>query len=145
MELDARIETILFFKGEGVTVAKLAKLLDVSGGEIEQGLLALEQRLAGRGVVLLRKDDEVLMGTAPAMGPLLEKITKEELTKDLGKAGIETLAIVLYQGPITRGRIDYIRGVNSTFILRNLLVRGLVERISNPEDQRSFLYRPSFE
>jgi segregation and condensation protein B len=52
---------------------------------------------------------------------------------------------VLYKGPITRAEIDYIRGVNSNFILRNLQVRGLVEKIDNPADQRSYLYKPTFQ
>jgi len=86
-----------------------------------------------------------MLGTAPEMGELIEALIKEELSKDLGKAGLETLSIVLYRGPISRSKIDYIRGVSSTFILRNLLVRGLVERVSNPDDQRSFLYKPTFE
>ena len=56
---------------------------------------------------------------------------------------METLSIILYQGPISRSDIDYIRGVNSQFILRNLLIRGLIERIDNPNDARSFLYKVS--
>jgi segregation and condensation protein B len=63
--------------------------------------------------------------------------------KDLGKAGLETLSIVLYQGPLSRSEIDYIRGVNSQFIMRNLLIRGLVEKVDNPVDRRSFLYKPT--
>ena len=94
---------------------------------------------------MLRKDDEVALRTAPEAGGLIETLAKEELTKDLGKAGLETLSIVLYQGPISRREIDYVRGVNSNFILRNLLVRGLVEKVENPRDQRSFLYRPTFD
>ena len=53
--------------------------------------------------------------------------------------------IILYQGPISRAELDYIRGVNSQFILRNLLVRGLIEKIDNPKDQRSFLYKPTLQ
>jgi hypothetical protein len=82
----------------------------------------------------------VTLTTVPQVSTLIEKITKEELSKELSKAALETLAIVLYKGPIARSEIDYIRGVNSTFILRNLLIRGLVEKIDNPNDQRSFLY-----
>ncbi len=55
------------------------------------------------------------------------------------------MTIVLYRGPIARSQIDYIRGVNSTFTLRNLLIRGLIERIPNPKDSRGFLYRPTFD
>jgi segregation and condensation protein B len=51
--------------------------------------------------------------------------------KDLGKAGLETLSIVLYKGPISRADIDYVRGVNSAFILRNLSVRGLITKEDN--------------
>lgn len=65
---------------------------------------------------------------------------KDELSADIGKAGAETLAIVLYRGPLSRIEIDRIRGVNSTFILRNLLIRGLVERRPHPTDSRSFNY-----
>jgi segregation and condensation protein B len=63
----------------------------------------------------------------------------------LGKAGLETLAIILYQGPISRADIDYIRGVNSQFIVRNLLIRGLIERVDNPTDARSFLYKTTLD
>ena len=96
-------------------------------------------------MTLIRKEDEIQLATSREMSDIIEQIRKDELTKDLGKAGAETLAIVLYKGPVTRAEIDYIRGVNSTFILRNLLIRGLVEKVSNPKDQRSFLYKPTLE
>jgi len=76
---------------------------------------------------------------------LIEQLTKDELTRDLGKAGLETLSVVLYQGPISRADIDYIRGVNSQFILRALLIRGLVERVDNPKDARSYLYKTTLD
>jgi segregation and condensation protein B len=52
---------------------------------------------------------------------------------------------VLYHGPISRREIDYVRGVNSAFILRNLLVRGLVEKTDAKEGERSFTYKPTLE
>lgn len=145
MTIDAKIESILFFKAEPLSVKKLAQILKTEEQEIITALQTLKEKLAGRGVALLEKDGEVMLGTAPEASGIIEELTKEELTRDLGRAGLETLSIVLYRGPITRSGIDYIRGVNSTFILRNLLIRGLVEKIPNPEDQRSFLYRPTFD
>ncbi len=145
MKLEAKIEAILFWKGEPITIKKLSTFLSASEEEIKAALVELENNLKERGIVLIKKDDEVMLGTSPEMGTLIEDLVKEELTKDLGKAGLETLSIVLYKGPIRRSQIDYIRGVNSNFILRNLLIRGLVEKISDPKDQRSFLYRPTFE
>jgi len=145
MNLEAQIEAILFWKGEEISVRKLAALLEQKEEAVEEALRMLEQSLSSRGIVLVRKEDEVMFGTSPEISALIEKMTREELTRDLGKAGLETLSIVLYKGPIKRSEIDYIRGVNSNFILRNLLIRGLVEKVQAPDDQRSFLYKPTFE
>lgn len=143
MNLVQKIEAILFWKAEPVTFKKLAQLLDTNVKSVKEGVAELETTLRGRGLTLVETDEEVMLGTAKELSPLIEQLTKEELTRDLGKAGLETLSIVLYQGPISRSDIDYIRGVNSQFILRSLLIRGLVERIDNPKDARSFLYKPT--
>jgi segregation and condensation protein B len=145
MNLASNIEAVLFWRAEPVSVKKLAEWLRVSEKEIAEGLSQLGETLSSRGIVLIKKEDEVMLGTRAEYSPLIETLTKEELRKDLGKAGFETLSIVSYFGPITRAEIDYIRGVNSTFVLRALLIRGLVERVQNKNDQRSFLYKPTFE
>ncbi|MFA6432387.1 MAG: SMC-Scp complex subunit ScpB [Candidatus Paceibacterota bacterium] len=145
MELAKKIEAVLFWKAEPVGIKKLAALLDVDVKSIRAGLIELDNSLKGRGVTLVQTDDDVMLGTAKELSPLIEKLTKDELTRDLGKAGLETLSIVLYQGPISRAEIDYIRGVNSQFILRALLIRGLVERVDNPADARSYLYKPTLD
>ncbi|MBL7045283.1 MAG: SMC-Scp complex subunit ScpB [Parcubacteria group bacterium] len=145
MDLDSKIEALLFYKGETMKVKELVKLLGADKDSIENALSTLKEKLLGRGITFIRKEDEIQLTTTPEMSYIIEQIRKDELTKDLGKAGAETLAIVLYKGPITRAEIDYIRGVNSTFILRNLLIRGLVEKVSNPKDQRSFLYKYTTE
>lgn len=144
MTIDAKIESLLFFKTEPVSVKDLAKMLNVSEDEILSGINLLEEKLSGRGICLLKKDDSVMLGTAPEMSAVVEDLIKEELNRDLGKAGLETLAIVLYRGPILKSEIDYIRGVNSGFILRNLLVRGLVEKEQN-KTGRGFVYKPTFD
>jgi segregation and condensation protein B len=145
MNLSAKIEAILFWKAEPVSVKKLASLLNVKVEEVKAGLIELEKTLIGRGVTLVQTDEDVMLGTAKELSSLIEQLTKDELTRDLGKAGLETLSIVLYQGPISRADIDYIRGVNSQFILRALLIRGLVERIDNPADARSYLYKTTLD
>lgn len=144
-DLEAKIEALLFFYGEPVSKAKLTKVLDMSEDKVSEAIVNLKESLKERGIVLLTKDNEVTLGTNPKFGSLVEKVVKEELHKDLGRAGLETLSIILYFGPVQRSRVDYIRGVSSTFIVRNLLIRGLIERIDNPSDKRSFLYRPTFE
>jgi segregation and condensation protein B len=145
IELEAKIEGLLFYKGEDVQIKKLAELLKVSVEEIEEALKKLEQSLQNRGLVLVRKDDSVVLGITSELSSLIESIRKEEITKELTKSSLETLSIVLYKNGVSRSEIDYIRGVNSSFILRNLLVRGLIEKIVDPKDSRRVLYRPTFD
>ena len=144
---EQQLEAYLFFKGEPVTVKEIAHDLKVSVEEVRSGLETLNQshKNANRGIVLVQYDDVVTLGTHPDTSDLIMGLTKEELQKDLGKSALETLTIVLYQGPITRSKIDHIRGVNSQFILRNLLMRGLVSRVADPADERSFVYTPSLD
>lgn len=140
MKLESQIEGILFYKTEPVKKLFLADFFDVTPDELESALLALTENLRNRGLSLLSTDTTVQLVTSPELSELIDVLRTDELSRDIGKAGAETLAIILYRGPLTRGEIDRIRGVNSTFIIRNLLVRGLVERRTNPSDSRSFLY-----
>ena len=143
--LEKQLEAVLFWKGEPISIKKLAQILTKTEEEISTALKNLEVSLLNRGIVLVTKEDEVTLGTSKETSELIEKLTKDELVRDLGKAGLETLSIIIYQGPLSRAEIDYIRGVQSNFILRNLMIRGLVEKVPNPKDQRSFLYKPTFE
>lgn len=145
MNLENKIEAILFYKGEPVSKKKLADLLKVSVEEIESGLVKVRDMFSARGIVLLEKENEVSLGTSPELGTMFEEIQKEELQKDLSKATLETLSIVLYKNGATRAEIDYIRGVNSSFTLRALSVRGLVEKTLDPKDSRKYIYKPTFE
>ncbi len=140
MNLEAQIEAILFYKAEPMKKSQLAELFSVTTEEVAAALAVLEASLALRGVRLVQTDTLVQMVTAPEVADIIERVRKEELKGDIGKAGAETLAIILYRGPLSRIEVDRIRGVNSAFIIRNLLIRGLVERRPHPTDSRSFTY-----
>ena len=88
---------------------------------------------------------QVELRAAPEAAALIEKIRKDEYAREVGKAGQEVLAAVIYRGPLTRSEIDFIRGVNSSQTLRTLTMRGLVRKIQNPKDSRSFLYEATTE
>ncbi|MFM2383639.1 MAG: segregation and condensation protein segregation and condensation protein [Candidatus Parcubacteria bacterium] len=143
--LTQHIEAILFWRGDPMSISSLAKITGAEKDEVKQALIQVKSDLASRGIVLIEHDGEYTLGTNPESAKLIEAARTEELSKDLGKAGLETLAIVLYQGPIRRSDIDYIRGVNSNFILRNLLIRGLIERKPDPKDSRASVYLASME
>jgi segregation and condensation protein B len=145
MELDAQIEAILFYKSEPVECSELARVLDKSDSEVRYALKTLSANLSVRGLSLVEYGNTVELRTSPSASAMIDKMRKEELSRDIGRAGAETLAIILYKGEVTRAGVDYIRGVNSTFILRNLLIRGLVNREQDPKDGRTYLYKPTIE
>ncbi len=95
--------------------------------------------------MLIRHGQQLQLATKPNFKGLLEKVVKAELHEALTPAGLETLSIITYGGPILRSEIDYIRGVNSSFILRALLLRGLINRNPDPRRGNAYLYGPSFD
>ncbi len=145
MSLEKKLEAVLFYKGEPETKTNLVKLLHTTPEELEEAVKALSVSMESRGIRLLRAGDELELVTAPETSEVINQFKKEEMVRDLGKAGSETLAIILYRGPVSRADIDYIRGVQSTFILRNLQIRGLVAKIQNQKNSRIFLYQATPE
>jgi segregation and condensation protein B len=143
--MEQKLESILFYKNEPVALADLSAWLEVSEEEVKAGLEALREALSGRGIVLLENRGEYSLVTSPDSSGLIEKVVKEELSKDLSGASLETLAVILYKTPVTRKEIEYIRGVNVSFSLRNLLLRGLIEKVSSKLDERIYLYTPSVD
>lgn len=143
MNLESKIEAILFYKNEPLEIRKLCQLLGEKEEKVREALQNLANSLQGRGICLIQTESEVSLATAPEMKGFIEQIAKDEMSREIGKAGLETLSIILYNGPVSRREIDYIRGVNSTFILRNLCIRGLVEREPDPKDQRILRYKGS--
>lgn len=145
MNLEQKIEAILFWKGEPMSRKKLSEILQVGQIEINESTEKLKINLQNRGVALIENNDEIMLGTAPELSKLIEDLQKEELNKDLSKASLETLSIVLYKNGVSRAEIDYIRGVNSSFSLRALSIRGLIDKTTDPKDSRKYIYKPSFE
>lgn len=143
--LESKIEAIIFFKNEPVTVKELSKLLGESGEAVKEALRNLQKFYKDRGIVLASDGEYTSFGTHPHLSEFIQKLQKEEFSRELGRAGLETLAIVLYKGPVSRREIDHIRGVNSSFILRNLLIRGLIERASDLSGERSYIYKATLK
>lgn len=147
INLISKIEALLFIYGDPMDIKKIAKTLGSTGEEVSSALDAIEEKLKSedRGLFLVRDKEKVQLTTKPDFSKLLEDVIKEELRENLTPAALETLSIVAYAGPMTRAELDYIRGVNSSFSLRNLSIRGLVERNQDPKRGNVYLYYPSFE
>jgi len=130
MALDIQIEALLFYKATPQKKINICKLFSISEETLMESLKVLESRLASGATRLIETDTEIQLVTSPELADFIEVLRKQELSTDIGKAGAETLSIILYREPISRIEIDRIRGVNSSFILRNLLIRGLIIRES---------------
>jgi segregation and condensation protein B len=138
--LQQKIESLIFYKNEPTSFVWIAKQLALSAREIEEELYEMLDYYDDRGIKLVITNDKASLLTSDVSKDIIQKISKSKEERELSKQAMETLSIILYSGEITKAEIDYIRGVNSVYILRNLLIRGLIEKKQNKNDKRSPLY-----
>lgn len=146
-KLKSIIESVLFMHGEPVKLARLQKITGALKPEVENTLMILSTEYAtqGKGLRIVTKDDCVQLVTAPENAAYIQQLIEGELQETLSNSALEVLSVVAYRGPITRSEIEAIRGVNCSYTLRSLLMRGLIERNDNPKDARGYVYAISFE
>lgn len=126
-KLSQQIEALLFATADPQSFKVLANRLSVSTEEIKQATLELETSLEGHAMMLVTEGEEITLATRAEHSALIETIRKEELSKELSKASAETLSIIAYHAGISKAQIEFIRGVNVSYSLRSLAMRGLIE------------------
>ncbi len=133
-ERPAAIGAILFVAGGPVSLATLADHLSCGAREVREALALVAERAAGLGLALQWcREDEVQLVSAPRLAGTVQRFLGLERTVRLSRAALETLAIVAYRQPVTRGDIEAIRGVDSSGVLQTLLARGLIEAVGRLE------------
>lgn len=136
-----RLQALLFITGEPVNAAQLAAALDQPEADIMAGLSALTVALADGPLRLTNHQDHYRLVTAPEYSDDVRRFLVAESKTELSRPAMETLAIIAYQGPVTKVAIDQLRGVASDTMLRNLMQRGLVvEQGTANEPGRPALY-----
>jgi segregation and condensation protein B len=145
IQLDRKIEALLFMKGEPMGIAELMKLCSVGEGELEMAIAELITRLEAGATRLTRTEDTVALTTKPELYEFLQEVLKLERTEPLTKSQLEVLSIVLYEHPVSAAKVEYVRGVNSRYRIRALMLRGLIERKADENDARVSLYVPTIE
>ncbi len=133
MDILSQIEAILFIYGEPIEIKKIAEKLNIDIAICKEKIKELESILKNdskRGLTIIENDEKIQLVTKPELNEIIEKFIKEEYKENLTPVALEVLTIIGYLGPISKITIDQIRGVNSAFILRNLLIRGLIDRKS---------------
>ncbi len=144
-ELIPKLESILFVASKPVTTSQLAAIL---GASAEQTLAALQELAATRkdsGIVLMEANGQWQLGTHPKNVDQVKAFLTADLREKLTDATVEVLGIIAYRQPISKAEIEAIRGVNCQYSIRQLLMRGLIEKIQNPDDSRSNLYQVTTE
>jgi len=127
--LTTTLESILFAMAKPVPRSALKKALDVSSEVLDEAIEDLKRRFNAEssGIQLIDHDGELQFVTNPASAEAVASFLKLEADAELTRPSLETLTIIAYRGPITKPEIEQIRGVNCSLILRNLLIRGLIE------------------
>ncbi len=143
--LSAHIESVLFATEKPMSRKSMETLFEASSEEIDTALRHLENSLDGRGVTLIEADHNVTLRTVPQASSYITKMRNDELSQELGKAGLETLAIILYRDGAYRSEIDWIRGVRSSATIRSLSMRGLIEGTPDTHNKRRIHYRATID
>jgi len=128
-ELSAALEAILFSSNRPLKVRELQHATENDRTAVERALGELRARLEGRGVMLMRHQDEIHLATRPEFASAVRRAVRPEVSGKLSPAAYETLAIVAYQQPVPRSRIEEVRGVNCESVLTNLELRDLITEV----------------
>lgn len=136
----AMLEAYLFYEAGEAKKASITKTLSWGSEELEKAIADLHTTLSGRGIALVCTEDTVALKTSPECSTVVELLEKDLRERDIGQAGLEVLALVLYRGDSSKSEIDFIRGVNSASTIRHLELRGLLERTKRA-GERSAVYK----
>ena len=128
-DLSATLEAILFSSNRPLKLRELQQATSSDRTAVEQALDDLKVALQGRGVMLMRHHDELNLATRPAYAAAVRRALRPEVSGKLSPAAYETLAIVAYQQPVPRSRIEEVRGVNCESVLTNLELRDLITEV----------------
>jgi segregation and condensation protein B len=124
-----KIESLLFVASRPLNLKKITEEVGGEKNEVGQALEEFSEESAkqSRGVQVMEIDGEYQMSTNPDSSKMVKNFLKDEITGELTRPALETLTIVAYRGPISKPELEQIRGVNCSLILRNLMIKGLVE------------------
>jgi segregation and condensation protein B len=138
--LTAIIEAILFVSGDPVRVDALAHAMNLTTSELNEALAALGDHLAleNRGIQLNRSGETVFLSICPKYAGQVEAFLQPLQKQPLSQAVLETLSIIAYRQPVTKGDIEAVRGVKCDYSVQSLLNKGFIEE----QGRRETLGRP---
>ena len=139
-----KLEAILFVEGGRVSRKKIKTLLGVSLEETENLIQELKREREDKGIILIDDGEYIELVTNPELKDFVEDLKKVENISPLSQAANETLAIISYTGPISKSDLDFLRGVNTQFTIRRLMIRGLIKETRKERGARFFTVTTDF-
>lgn len=129
------IEAILFVAGEPITLDGLSEALGLSGEDVRWAVDELERQLdAGqRGIALKRYGDHLRLETRADYAPYVERLLQPVQRQSLSQTVMETLAVIAYRQPATKGDVEQVRGVKCDYSIQSLLQKGLIKEVGRKE------------
>lgn len=146
MNILVKIESILFVASKPISFRQLAQAVGKSETDVREVIetLRMKYNRDDSGIHIFVDDDHTQMGTNPDNSDVIESFVKNEAGGELTKAQLETLTVIAYRSPITRPELEEIRGVNCAIILRNLLIKGLIDE-KQDDEKVALVYSISFD
>ena len=132
-EIAQIIEAILFVSGEPVTVADLSQALGVTEMETMRAVLERQLDDGRRGIALKRYGDHLRLETRPEYAPYVERLLQPVQRQTLSQTVMETLAVIAYRQPATKGEVEQVRGVKCDYSIQSLLQKGLIKEVGRKE------------
>lgn len=142
------IEAILFAIGDAVEVTDIASSLEISEEDVRNGakLLCEKYEKMPSGIRLIEIASCYQLASNPAAYDYIKKVSQIKKQSGLSSAAIETLSIIAYNQPVTKGTVEFIRGVDSTYSVNRLIERGLIDELGRAETPgRPILYGTTME
>jgi len=142
----SQLESLLFIAARSLSVKEMAKAVKKDIREVEAAAeeLLQEYKDQGRGLQLVKNGSQFQMVSSSENSQLIQDFIQDETTGELTRPSLETLTIIAYRGPVSKTDLDRIRGVNCSLILRNLLLRGLVNSQKDKQKEETY-YTVSME
>ncbi|PLX20589.1 SMC-Scp complex subunit ScpB [Candidatus Parcubacteria bacterium] len=144
--LKSKIESLLFISAKPMSARQLAEIFKKDESDVKAAGDSLVNiyKEDKRGIQIIKNGSKYQMVSSPENTKYVQEFIKDETTGELSRPSLETLTIIAYKGPIPKLDLDRIRGVNCSLILRNLLLRGLVE-VKEDRDNGESIYNVSLD
>ena len=134
--MKAIVEGLLFLSGEdGLTLEEISNIIEKDENEVKSIIKELYSDYSNedRGIQIEFLGDHFKLTTKKEHKEYYKKLTIDDENSTLSQSSLETLAIIAYNAPLTRVEVDNIRGVNSSYVIRKLLLKGLIEEVGRSE------------